>query len=338
MDRYDRDYDSSRRRRYDYDRDDRGFIDRASDEVRSWFGDDEAERRRDLDERRARMDDRYDGDRYRDRSNDRDFEDEDARRASRRYRPGADRYGRSDYDSRYGRSDYGGSRSDADRTYDDRRTAGYGSRPYGSGYGRDDDRYGSGSYGRRYTGSYSGGTYDRGDYGRSRDYDRPAFRSDDDYGSRFGRSASYDRDAFGADTNRYDGPHSGVGPSGYARSKERIQEDVNERLKHHGMLDATHIRVSVDDDGDVTLEGTVDSRRAKRIAEDVAETVRGVDDVHNRLRIENERRASGRSGMGSTTSGMSTGASGTTGSASGATSAATGDANGTKPRENAMAS
>ena len=35
----------------DYD-DDRGFIDRAGDEVRSWFGDEEAERRREADQRR----------------------------------------------------------------------------------------------------------------------------------------------------------------------------------------------------------------------------------------------------------------------------------------------
>lgn len=60
-----RDFDYEReraRRRYaepeeredyrDYrDRDDRGFVDRASDEVRSWFGDDEAQRRRRMDER-----------------------------------------------------------------------------------------------------------------------------------------------------------------------------------------------------------------------------------------------------------------------------------------------
>ena len=31
--------------------DDRGFLERAGDEVRSWFGDDEAERRRDDDDR-----------------------------------------------------------------------------------------------------------------------------------------------------------------------------------------------------------------------------------------------------------------------------------------------
>lgn len=34
-----------------YDHDDRGFFDRAGDEVRSWFGDDEANRRRDADAR-----------------------------------------------------------------------------------------------------------------------------------------------------------------------------------------------------------------------------------------------------------------------------------------------
>ena len=34
----------------DYDPEDRGFFDRAGDEIRSWFGDEEAERRRDYDE------------------------------------------------------------------------------------------------------------------------------------------------------------------------------------------------------------------------------------------------------------------------------------------------
>jgi hypothetical protein len=41
--------DDRRPRGYDYD--DRGFFDRAGDEVRSWFGDEEAERRRRWDER-----------------------------------------------------------------------------------------------------------------------------------------------------------------------------------------------------------------------------------------------------------------------------------------------
>ena len=51
----------------DYD-DDRGFFDRAGDEVRSWFGDEEAERRRRWDERLQERDDerRYSQRRYED--------------------------------------------------------------------------------------------------------------------------------------------------------------------------------------------------------------------------------------------------------------------------------
>ena len=46
-----------------YDYEERGFFDRAGDEVRSWFGDEEAERRRRYDERFAQRD--YDRDRAR---------------------------------------------------------------------------------------------------------------------------------------------------------------------------------------------------------------------------------------------------------------------------------
>jgi len=41
--------------------DDRGFIDRAGDEVRSWFGDDEAQRRREADQRRWEQEQRMTG-------------------------------------------------------------------------------------------------------------------------------------------------------------------------------------------------------------------------------------------------------------------------------------
>lgn len=44
-----------------YDYEERGFLDRAGDEVRSWFGDEEAERRREAD---ARRDEQQSGDRY----------------------------------------------------------------------------------------------------------------------------------------------------------------------------------------------------------------------------------------------------------------------------------
>jgi hypothetical protein len=81
------------------------------------------------------------------------------------------------------------------------------------------------------------------------------------------------------------GPYSGRGPSNYQRSNERIKEDVCERLTYYGQLDASNIEVEVEA-GEVILKGSVDSRRSKRTAEDLAESVSGVRDVHNQLRIE----------------------------------------------------
>jgi hypothetical protein len=80
------------------------------------------------------------------------------------------------------------------------------------------------------------------------------------------------------------GPFAGRGPKGYVRSDERIREEVNDWLREHGEIDATNVTVGVTN-REVTLEGTVEDRRMKRLAEDVAESVRGVADVHNRLRV-----------------------------------------------------
>ena len=81
------------------------------------------------------------------------------------------------------------------------------------------------------------------------------------------------------------GPYSGRGPRNYRRSDERIKEDVCERLTYYGQLDASNIEVEVEN-SEVILKGTVDSRHSKRMAEDIAESVSGVRDVHNQLRIE----------------------------------------------------
>jgi osmotically-inducible protein OsmY len=86
----------------------------------------------------------------------------------------------------------------------------------------------------------------------------------------------------------------GKGPQGWNRSKERIMEDICERMAQHGQLDASNIQVNVND-GQVALSGHVNSRREKRIAEDVAESVWGVNDVNNQIRVAesmpNEQRA-----------------------------------------------
>jgi osmotically-inducible protein OsmY len=49
-------------------------------------------------------------------------------------------------------------------------------------------------------------------------------------------------------------------------------------------VDATNIHVRCEG-REVILEGTVEDRRAKKLAEDTAESVHGVRDVQNRLRI-----------------------------------------------------
>ena len=80
------------------------------------------------------------------------------------------------------------------------------------------------------------------------------------------------------------GPYTGVGPKNYRRPDDRIEEDVCERLTQHGRVDATDIKISVED-GEVTMKGWVADRGQKRMAEDSALSVPGVWDVHNRLTI-----------------------------------------------------
>jgi len=83
---------------------------------------------------------------------------------------------------------------------------------------------------------------------------------------------------------RVPGPHSGKGPRDYQRSDDRIRDDVNDRLTAHGWIDATDIQCKVEN-REVVLTGFVDSRAVKRAAEDVAESVDGVREVHNHLRV-----------------------------------------------------
>ena len=159
--------------------------------------------------------------------------------------------------------------------------------------GRDRDR------GRRET---AGDPYQERRYDQ-RDLDRPGqrFGEMDDvrvrYGRDYGREDDRDRDwgranRGGWNANRLSGQtggqYAGRGPRGYRRSDERIREDVSEILWEHDEIDASEIDVTVTN-GEVTLEGTVDSRWMKRMAEDAAHEARGVHDVHNRLRVRREQ-------------------------------------------------
>lgn len=219
-------------------RHDRGPIDRASDEVRSWFGDDEAERRR-------RM----------------DYERERARYGSSSERGwGEERWDRGDrWTTDYGRTDYDRPHTPYRRWHE----ADYASRPaYQYGYG---------------------------------DWFTPGWHPDElsrqstpsRQSTRTGESRGYYEDYRGR-VHQFDHSRSaqfaGRGPKGYRRSDERIREDVCDRLCDNPYVDASEIEVNVRN-GEVTLSGNAHSREDKRQSEEIAESVSGVVDVQNNLRV-----------------------------------------------------
>lgn len=73
-------------------------------------------------------------------------------------------------------------------------------------------------------------------------------------------------------------------PRAYVRSDERIRDDVYDRLCGETGADATNVTISVSE-GDVWIDGSVPDREDKRRIELVAESVLGVRDVRNRLRV-----------------------------------------------------
>lgn len=78
--------------------------------------------------------------------------------------------------------------------------------------------------------------------------------------------------------------YRGHGPRNYARSDERIAEELNERLTEDELIDARDIEVRCSQ-GQVVLEGEVADRWMKHRAEDIADACGGVKDVDNRIRV-----------------------------------------------------
>jgi osmotically-inducible protein OsmY len=142
--------------------------------------------------------------------------------------------------------------------------------------------YGAGgSYtGESYRGSYSGGgTYgvgglQSGSWGTSG-------------GSGWNRPMSGSMERYGSEGMQGERSFRGRGPKGYTRSDERIREDVNDRLTDEDSIDAGEIEVSVES-GEVTLAGSVPDREMKRRVEDLVESLSGVKNVQNNLRVKRE--------------------------------------------------
>ncbi len=74
------------------------------------------------------------------------------------------------------------------------------------------------------------------------------------------------------------------GANAYARSDERIREEICDRIARLGIADSTRVEVSVEA-GEVTLTGTISERQAKHAIEDSVGDIPGVTDVHNQLRV-----------------------------------------------------
>lgn len=174
----------------------------------------------------------------------------------------------------------------------------------------------------RYGNPIGGSGFERGynqsrnDYSQQRSNYPSGYRSGESYGS--GRDYDYDRDRYGRGSQGYGNEdrgwwdrasdavaswfgdedaerrrrmdeqreyRRGRGPKNYRRSDERIKEDVNDRLSDDYYIDASDVEVAVEN-AEVTLTGTVKSRTDKRRVEDIAESVSGVTNVENRLRVK----------------------------------------------------
>lgn len=178
----------------------------------------------------------------------------------------------------------------------------YGENYYGDGY-RHPNKSRFPDYDRNRKGQLSGFDYgDQGtenitNYGRDDEYERGRSQSDN-YRYRDDRRRNEQgmgdwwqeegpsRTGYTTNQERAErqGLHRGKGPKNYTRSDDRIKDDINDRLSDDSFIDASDIEVNVTS-CEVTLNGTVESRDAKRRADDIAESVSGVKNVENRIKV-----------------------------------------------------
>jgi hypothetical protein len=151
------------------------------------------------------------------------------------------------------------------------------SQGYRSGWG--DESGSSRRFGREGRESMYGSESGRGESGRW------SGRQGSEMSGRFGSEMSGGR--YGTETSDMQ-TYRGVGPKGYKRSDERIQEDVNDRLTDAPDIDASSVECRVQN-GEVTLTGTVPDRETKRNIEELAESISGVKEVQNNLRVKKQQ-------------------------------------------------
>ena len=242
----------------DRERYDRGMVERAGDEVRSWLGDEEAARRRRMDEAR-------------DERQDRDWSERTARtgeRAWERTRDTVRDLTDRDRDGRRGFAEW----NDNDRGWDRSREM----RP----------TYGEGAAWVRSDPSVN---RERNDYwNRERSFgDTGRYPTADPYVGSPSTASGYtswnDRSYGGR--RDWQGPdYKGRGPRGYQRGDDRIREDICDHLTDDPRIDAADVDVQVKG-GEVVLAGSVRTKEEKRFTEDLVERITGVREVNNTLKV-----------------------------------------------------
>jgi hypothetical protein len=183
---------------------------------------------------------------------------------------GRGRFGPQGY---YGQGGYGQGRFGGQGSW--QQAQGYGQ----GGWQQGQEDWDQGQYGPQ--AQYGGPGYGQGGWQHGQSYGQPGYGP-----AQFGRGG-FEHGRYGqmGRWGQAQGPFRGAGPKGYARSDDRIREDVSDRLEDHDELDAHEIEVKVSE-GIVSLSGTVPDRSMKRMAEDIAESCQGVRDVRNELRLE----------------------------------------------------
>ncbi len=175
---------------------------------------------------------------------------------------------RNDDDARFPRGEEGGLRAGPARSYG--QDPGYSNQRY---RGADNTRFPAGEEGGLYSGP-------------SRSY---GFENDRLFGPQSSEYDSSGRSGLSGGYRQAQPSYQGRGPKGYTRSDERLKEVVCERLTEHPGIDASEITVQVSNQ-EVTLTGSVDNRRTKFLAEEVAEHS-GAKEIHNQLRVGNQQSA-----------------------------------------------
>jgi osmotically-inducible protein OsmY len=96
-----------------------------------------------------------------------------------------------------------------------------------------------------------------------------------------GQRAGRPRSAFAVGRGGY----SGRGPKNYQKADTRIREEICEELTRNDEVDASEVQVEVEH-GVVRLQGKVEDRRQRRLAEEIADSCFGVRDLQNDLEID----------------------------------------------------